>query len=172
MKEKEQHGSCLVVIRPDGSSLLLRAESNAELSEWKEVLSAATTKRNPQDDIWLEVGRVRSCLPSNGHHNPDCRGLLHQMDTAGAWSRWLLVLLDGCLYIYSELDPESSARGVIFLHGYRAQSGSVAGKRHSFEMVPSDPQLRHFYFFAQTETEKKRWLAALEYSIDRWMRLS
>ena len=27
------------------------------------------------------------------------------------------------------------AAGVIFLHGYRAQSGSVAGKRHSFEMV-------------------------------------
>ena len=73
------------------------------------------------------------------------RGLLHQMDTAGAWSRsvqhenlqqylhqhltcfnlqknlqqyfiflflrWLLVLMDGCLYIYSELDTESPARG-------------------------------------------------------------
>ena len=26
-------------------------------------------------------------------------------------SRWLLVLIDGCLYIYSELDPESPARG-------------------------------------------------------------
>ena len=25
--------------------------------------------------------------------------------------RWLLVLMDGCLYIYSELDTESPARG-------------------------------------------------------------
>ena len=31
MKEKEQHGSCLVVIRPDGSSLLLRAEVSPAL---------------------------------------------------------------------------------------------------------------------------------------------
>ena len=74
---------------------------------------------------------------------------------------------------------------MIFLHGYRAQSGGVSGKRHSFEMVtaihhtkltsfhlkalvklvgnispfqvPSDPQLSSFYFHAQTETEKKRW---------------
>ena len=26
-------------------------------------------------------------------------------------SRWVLVLIDGCLYIYSELDLESPARG-------------------------------------------------------------
>ena len=39
------------------------------------------------------------------------------------WSHWWKELL------------WSWRSGVIFLHGYRAQSGSVAGKRHSFEMV-------------------------------------
>ena len=64
-----------------------------------------------QDDIWLEVSRVRSSLGAASHPSPDCRGLLHQLDTAGTWSKWLLVLLDGVLYIYSEVDPESPARG-------------------------------------------------------------
>ena len=56
---------------------------------------------------------------------------------------------------------------MIYLHGYRAQPSSIAGRRHAWEMAPShgpdtgtglgDTNLRHFYFHAQTETEKKRW---------------
>ena len=125
------------------------------------------------------------------------------------------MLLDGCLYIYSELDPESSARGkegninsdslfleentrytisipnaqdmcawnlnkktgcllfytcwshwwkellwswrsgVIFLHGYRAQSGSVAGKRHSFEMVSVNIKLLCTHVHIVTLPSKK-----------------
>ena len=77
---------------------------------------------------------------------------------------------------------------MIFLHGYKAQPSSIAGRRFSWEMLPTEPNMKHFYFHAQTETEKKRfedifntvnyyiifyrWLAALEYSVDRWMRLS
>ena len=53
---------------------------------------------------------------------------------------------------------------MIYLHGYRAQPSSIAGRRHAWEMAPShgpdtgtgDTNLRHFYFHAQTETEKKR----------------
>ena len=125
---------------------------------------------------------------------------------------WKWYLVDGCLYVYSDQDLESSTTGKntiifslwileistidvehipgeIFLHGYKAQSGNIGGKRHAFEMIPTDHNLNHFYFHAQTEPEKKRlsslspiffikefffsrWLTALEYSIDRWMRLS
>ena len=48
--------------------------------------------------------------------------------------------------------------GVIFLQGYKAQQSSVLGRRHAWEMVPtsSDSSVRHFFFHAQTETEKKR----------------
>jgi hypothetical protein len=46
--------------------------------------------------------------------------------------------------------------GVIFLHGYKAQPVSAGGRRHAFELIPTDQELKHFFFHAQTETEKKR----------------
>jgi hypothetical protein len=48
------------------------------------------------------------------------------------------------------------APGVIFLHGYKAQPVSAGGRRHAFELIPTDQELKHFFFHAQTETEKKR----------------
>ena len=64
----------------------------------------------PQDDVWLEVSRYRSSLPASAHTNPDCRGHLHQF-TGGSWLRQLLVLVDGCLYIYSDIEPDAPAIG-------------------------------------------------------------
>ena len=46
--------------------------------------------------------------------------------------------------------------GVIYLHGYRAQPSSIGGRRHAWEMIPTEQNMKHFYFHAQTETEKKR----------------
>ena len=63
-----------------------------------------------QDDMWLEVSRQRSSIPASGHTNPDCRGHLHQY-SAGSWIRQLLVLIDGCLYIYSDIEPDAAAIG-------------------------------------------------------------
>ena len=117
-------------------------------------------------------------LPALSHASPDCRGYLNQL-VGGSWLRNMLVLLDGCLYVYSDQDLESSTTGknikifslwiseistidvkhisgVIFLHGYKAQSGNIGWKRNLFEMIPTDQNLNHFYFHAQTETEKKR----------------
>lgn len=60
--------------------------------------------------MWLEVSRQRSSIPASGHTNPDCRGHLHQY-SAGSWIRQLLVLIDGCLYIYSDIEPDAPAIG-------------------------------------------------------------
>lgn len=62
------------------------------------------------------------------------------------------------LHLTPSLSP-----GVIFLQGYKAQQSSVAGRRHAWEMMPSSPDstVRHFFFHAQTETEKKRWAVYL-----------
>ena len=64
----------------------------------------------PQDDVWLDVSRQRSSLPASAHASPDCRGHLHQF-TGGSWLRQLLVLVDGCLYIYSDIEPDAPAIG-------------------------------------------------------------
>ena len=61
-----------------------------------------------QDDVWLEASRQRSSLPASAHASPDCRGHLHQF-SGGSWLRQLLVLVDGCLYIYSDIEPDASA---------------------------------------------------------------
>ena len=63
---------------------------------------------------------------------------------------------------------ESSSKNLIFvpsfffvaslcLHGYRVQStGNIGGNRkHTFELIPPDPNLKYFYFVAETETEEK-----------------
>ena len=42
------------------------------------------------------------------------------------------------------------------MHGYKAQSGNIGRKRHAFEIIPTDHNLNHFYFHAQTEPGKKR----------------
>ena len=63
-----------------------------------------------QDDIWLEVARQRSLVPASAHPQPDCRGHLHHLQ-CGQWVRQLLVLMDGCLYIYSDIEPDAPATG-------------------------------------------------------------
>ncbi|ERL86061.1 hypothetical protein D910_03475 [Dendroctonus ponderosae] len=52
--------------------------------------------------------------------------------------------------------------------GYRVQQSS-SSKKHSFEIVPPDPTKKHYYFHAESDTDRRRWISALEYSIERWL---
>ena len=49
-------------------------------------------------------------MPASAHPQPDCRGHLHHLQ-CGQWVRQLLVLMDGCLYIYSDIEPDAPATG-------------------------------------------------------------
>ena len=49
-------------------------------------------------------------MPASAHVNPDSRGVLHQY-SGGSWVRQQLVLIDGCLYTYSDIEPDAPATG-------------------------------------------------------------
>ncbi|OQR69296.1 hypothetical protein BIW11_12348, partial [Tropilaelaps mercedesae] len=120
---------------------------------------------------YLEEVRENLQRPVNAMTQIDCQGFLCKFsDRAVAWRSYYLVLKDASLYIYEDRN-DLKALGVYLLHGYRVQSSSAMGKRNIFEAIVPGNLPENLLFLAETEQEKKRWLASLEYSIDRWLRL-
>nr|XP_027195127.1 probable serine/threonine-protein kinase DDB_G0282963 [Dermatophagoides pteronyssinus] len=126
--------------------------------------------------------------------NPDCYGFLWKFNQIKMnWKQRYFVLKDACLYFYADANS-TTALGLFFLHGYRVQANvtfnldkqsqqqqqqqqqqqstiTAETRKHIFEIVPSDSKYRHIWLCADSESDRKRWTYALEYSIDRWIRL-
>ncbi|XP_054163727.1 uncharacterized protein LOC128961507 [Oppia nitens] len=101
----------------------------------------------------------------------DCSGYLAIFSQRRkCWRNRYFVLKDAALYIYFGVDAKSSL-GVFLLHGYKVQSCVLIGKKNTFEAIPSESKFRHLWLMAESDIDKKRWLSALEYSIDRWIKL-
>ncbi|XP_049799703.1 uncharacterized protein LOC126235011 [Schistocerca nitens] len=158
---------CLQLARKAGLGLTLAADSEEALTRWLAVLSHAIERNNHADE-WLEATQRALRLPASSVLQPDCAGYLTQIGPK--WRRRFCVLKDACLYFYQDSTADS-AIGMACLHGYRVQNCGTGEKRLSFEVLPPDARQRHFYFHAESELDKKKWLAALEYSIDRWIRV-
>ncbi|MGH0173846.1 UNVERIFIED_CONTAM: hypothetical protein FKN15_074103 [Acipenser sinensis] len=57
-----------------------------------------------QNHVWVDVSRHNASLPPLAIKNPECLGLLHQMDkNKDMWVQHYCILKDGCLYFYAGL---------------------------------------------------------------------
>lgn len=153
-----------------GVTLHLAAHTDDARNRWGQVITQAAAQASQRDEL-LEVSARRVQQAPSAITSPDCFGFLHKLGARWhQWKRRYCVLKDACLYLYHDTEA-NQAIGVVYLHGYRVQSTSIGGKRHAFELLPPEPKFRHFYFYTESDSDKKRWLAALEYSIDRWIKV-
>ncbi|KAM8716302.1 hypothetical protein ACLKA7_003222 [Drosophila subpalustris] len=152
----------------EGIPMYVAADSEELVNKWLNLLRQAAT----QDNQWLDKS-ARCLYQSPGHIlRPDCFGHLLKLGSRWCgWSKRYCVLKDACLYFYQDANSKS-AFGMACLHGYKvaSMSANASGKKNSFEIIPPEAKLRHYYFCTESEMDKKRWISALEYSIDRWIK--
>ncbi|XP_032595376.1 uncharacterized protein LOC6566876 isoform X2 [Drosophila grimshawi] len=152
----------------EGIPMYVAADSDELANRWLNLLRQAAT----QDNQWLD--KSARCLYQSPASivRPDCFGYLLKLGSRWCgWSKRYCVLKDACLYFYQDANSKS-AFGMACLHGYKvaSMSANASGKKNSFEIIPPEAKLRHYYFCTESEMDKKRWISALEYSIDRWIK--
>ncbi|GFT72905.1 uncharacterized protein TNCV_1976271, partial [Trichonephila clavipes] len=146
------------------------ADDEDTATRWISALNqvAATASRV---DPYVDESLRNAQLPSISIPNVDCEGPLSKFSQRWkTWRRRYFLLKDASLYFYTDRNAKV-ALGLFQLHGYKVQSSSLQGQKNAFEAIPPEPRLKHLYFLADTENEKKRWLSALDYSIDRWIKI-
>ncbi|KAJ8935782.1 hypothetical protein NQ318_018409 [Aromia moschata] len=150
--------------------LYLAADTSNAQERWMEVISKAINDGQVIDNF-LERTKTNLVIPPAAICQPDCFGYLIKLGNQWkAWSRTYCVLKDACLYFYHDINA-SSAYGAAYLHGYRVQQFLSGNKKHAFEVVPPDSGKKYYYFQTESEADRKRWIAALEYSIDKWLKV-
>ncbi|CAH1105826.1 unnamed protein product [Psylliodes chrysocephalus] len=160
-----------VVQKHDGVPLYLAAESISLEEKWIEEMNKLMQDNKLLMDGFLERTKCNLTMSPCSIKEPDCFGYLVKLGTQWkSWSRRYCILKDACLYFYQDANAKS-AFGVAYLHGYRVQQYLSGTKKYAFEIIPSDSSKKHYYFHTDSDADKKRWIAALEYSIDKWMKI-
>ncbi|CAL8322205.1 unnamed protein product [Lota lota] len=148
----------------------LCATSSQEMKRWLEALVNATQPVT-QNHVWLDVTRHNSNLPPLAVKNPECLGLLYEIDKNKDMSRQLYCILkDGCLYFYNSI-RSTHALGGMYLHGYVVREQPMGSKKFTIELKPPSDEFKTFYLCAENPNENKRWIEALKVSINKWQPL-
>ncbi|XP_047713261.1 src kinase-associated phosphoprotein 2-B-like [Prionailurus viverrinus] len=121
--------------------------------------------------VWEDVTLHNSNLPPLAIKNPECLGLLHQLDrNTDMWVQHYCILKDGCLYFYASI-RSTQASGGLYLQGYRVNEQILSFKQSVIELKPPSEEFKTFYFCAENNTENQRWITALKSSIKKWLPL-
>ncbi|XP_014769802.1 uncharacterized protein LOC106868868 [Octopus bimaculoides] len=145
-------------------------ESREDMNRWVEALQIAAHSSHRKDS-WLDVTSHNVGIPALEIKRPDCSGYLYKMGmNRKVWRRRYCILKDACVYYYKNIES-ISAKGVAHFHGYEVDDSALPEKKYGFVVNPPEKSLRTFYFNAENETDKKRWVEALKKSIGRWIRV-
>ncbi|XP_068031834.1 uncharacterized protein [Anomalospiza imberbis] len=146
------------------------ATSNQEMKRWLEAMDKAVHPIH-QNHVWVDVTLHNTTLPPLAIKNPECLGLLHQLDRSkDVWIQHYCILKDGCLYFYATL-RSTPAQGGLYLQGYIVSEQSLGSKRSVIELKPPSEEFKTFYLCAENVNENKRWITALKASINKWLPL-
>uniref|UniRef100_A0A8C2V7N5 PH domain-containing protein n=2 Tax=Chinchilla lanigera TaxID=34839 RepID=A0A8C2V7N5_CHILA len=148
----------------------LCATSNQEMKRWLEAMDRAAHPIH-QNHVWEDVTLHNSSLPPLAIKNPECLGLLHQLDSnMDSWVQHYCILKDGCLYFYASI-RSTQASGGLYLQGYTVSEQIHSFKQSVIELKPPSEEFKTFYFCAENTTENQRWITALKTSIKKWLPL-
>ncbi|KAJ7426233.1 hypothetical protein WISP_17863 [Willisornis vidua] len=122
---------------------------------WLEAMEKAVHPVH-QNHVWVDVTLHNTALPPLAIKNPECLGLLHQLDRSkDIWIQHYCVLKDGCLYFYATL-RSTPAQGGLYLQGYIVSEQSLGSKRSVIELKPPSEEFKTFYLCAENVNENKR----------------
>uniref|UniRef100_A0A6J0TR76 Pleckstrin homology domain-containing family A member 5 n=1 Tax=Pogona vitticeps TaxID=103695 RepID=A0A6J0TR76_9SAUR len=147
------------------------ATSNQEMKRWLEAMEKAVHPVH-QNHVWVDVTLHNTSLPPLAIKNPECLGLLHELDkNKDTWNQHYCILKDGCLYFYASI-RSTHALGGIYLQGYTVSEQALGSRRSVIEAKPPSEEFKTFYLCAESVNENKRWITALRASISKWLPLN
>ncbi|XP_069106086.1 dentin sialophosphoprotein-like [Argopecten irradians] len=146
-------------------------DTREDMARWVCAMNEAAMVSKKRKESWMDITSHNVGLPALEIRRAECTGYLRKSNKAMKnWNKRYCVLKDACLYYYKSMNSQN-AQGMAHLHGYRVDVTGIPVKPFSFILQPPEDQMRTFYFVAENETDKMRWVESLRKSVDRWIKV-